>query len=184
MRASWEYRPYGTFISVSRLSGLPLNRSESQLVPNFSMSASAMLHSLAYYAYLGGHLLKRSSQDTDNYGNQNPASHLVNSCVAKAVTHLLSAASLWQRRDPRSARIIQRRKGTMRPRWLMLTMTRDGFLAESYAAWPLHSPKPATRGLLVFDFGAAFSIPDKWSSGTEVLEGAYLPLRNPENPRN
>jgi hypothetical protein len=66
----------------------------------------------------------------------------------------------------------------------MLTMTRDGFLAESYAAWPLHSPKPATRGLLVFDFGAAFSIPDKWSSGTEVLEGAYLPLRNPENPRN
>jgi hypothetical protein len=57
-------------------------------------------------------------------------------------------------------------------------------LAESDAAWPLHSPKPAPRGLSVFDFGAVFSIPDKRSRGIEVLEGAYLPLRNPENPRN
>ena len=72
----------------------------------------------------------------------------------------------------------------MRPRWPMLTMTRDGFLAESYALWPLHSPKPAPRGLSMFDFGAAFSIPNKRSRGTEVLEGAYLPLRNPQNPRN
>jgi hypothetical protein len=29
----------------------------------------------------------------------------------------------------------------------------DGTLAESDAAWPLPSPKPAPRGLLVFDFG-------------------------------
>jgi hypothetical protein len=72
----------------------------------------------------------------------------------------------------------------MRPRWPMLTMTLDGFLAESDAAWPLPYPKQAPRGLSVFDFGGTFSIPDKWSRGTEVLEGAYLPLRNPENPRN
>jgi len=65
-----------------------------------------------------------------------------------------------------------------------LTMTRDGFLAESYAAWPLHFARPAPRGLSVFDFGRAFSIPDKRSRGTEILEGAYLPLRHPENPRN
>jgi hypothetical protein len=32
----------------------------------------------------------------------------------------------------------------------------------------------------VFDLGAAFSIPDKRSRGIEVLEGAYLPLRNPK----
>jgi len=31
----------------------------------------------------------------------------------------------------------------MRPRWPMLAMTRDGFLAESYAARPLPSPTPA-----------------------------------------
>jgi len=66
----------------------------------------------------------------------------------------------------------------------MLTKTLDGFLAESDVAWPLHFPKPAPRRLSVFDFEAAFSISDKRSNGTEVLEGAYLPLRNPENPRN
>jgi hypothetical protein len=51
---------------------------------------------------------------------------------------------------------------------------------------PDSNPEIATlpRGLSVFDFGAAFSIPDKRSCGIEVLEGAYLPLRNPENPRN
>ena len=46
------------------------------------------------------------------------------------------------------------------------------------------SAKRAHRGLLVFDFGGAFSIPDKGSRGTELLEGAYLPLRNPENTRD
>jgi hypothetical protein len=46
-------------------------------------------------------------------------------------------------------------------------------------------PKGGTpRGLSMVDFGAAFSIPDKRSRGTEVLEGAYLRLRNPQNPRN
>jgi hypothetical protein len=66
--------------------------------------------------------------------------------------------------------------------WLPLHL--DGFLAESDAAWPLHFPKQTPRGLSVFDFGAAFSIPDKRSCGMKVLEGAYLSLRNPENPRN
>lgn len=58
------------------------------------------------------------------------------------------------------------------------------FRTESDAAWPPHFQKPAPCRLPVFDLGTAFSIPDKRSRGTEVLEGAYFPLRNPENPRN
>jgi hypothetical protein len=57
------------------------------------------------------------------------------------------------------------------------------YMASS-AAWPLHFPKATPCGLLVFDFGAAFSILDKRSRGAEFLEGAYSPLRNPESPRN
>ena len=59
-------------------------------------------------------------------------------------------------------------------------MTRDEFLVEAYADWPLHSPKPAPVGLSVFDLGAAFSIPDKRSRWTEVLRGAYIPLPIPK----
>jgi hypothetical protein len=62
----------------------------------------------------------------------------------------------------------------MGPRWPMLPLHLDGFLAESCAAWPLHFPKPAPRGLSVSDFGVAFSIPDKRSHGIEDLEGAHL----------
>jgi hypothetical protein len=36
----------------------------------------------------------------------------------------------------------------------------------------------------VFDFGAAFSIPDKRLCAIKALEGAYLPLPNPENTGN
>src|SRR6202035_4490314 len=78
----------------------------------------------------------------------------------------------------------QQRKGALCPRWPRLPLPLHVFLGEPYAAWPLQSPRPAPRGLSVFDFGIAFSIPDKRSRGTKVFEGVNLPLRNPENPRN
>jgi hypothetical protein len=35
----------------------------------------------------------------------------------------------------------------------------------------------------VFDFGEAFSIPDKRSRGIQVLGGTYLPLRDPKTKK-
>ena len=59
----------------------------------------------------------------------------------------------------------------------------NGFLAESYAAWPLHFPKLARRELSVFDFGAAFSILDKLAAQAKSLVGRLSSVAQSRKPK-